>query len=337
MITKKTVIVVGAGASHDVGLPLGVDLQKRVADRLGDLETEESSYFRSAITYLFENDRSRADTAIGDARFKASRLRIAASVDNFLDQEKANVDFVAVAKMAITLEIAIAEQKSQMQGNISDEVLLKKCSDYFLLDLLNILVRGHQVENIKPSIENLTFIIFNYDRCVERFFYSWLRLRYGEAADDLIVKENFIHVYGSLGDYFDKTLHNPFEYSGRMAFQNPHMELPTYVDKLKVFTEQEDSETSQKISNAFHTAEAVIFLGFGFEEQNMRFFPKQANGKHVFATMLGASEANKKYLENMMRERFSLNGEVGVVRGVSKQLFKEYYHPITAAVGSLPN
>ncbi|MDP3959443.1 MAG: hypothetical protein Q8Q26_05130 [Pseudorhodobacter sp.] len=101
MITKKTVIVVGAGASNDIGFPLGVDLQKRVSSLLTDHRVELYQYFASAVKHLFDDNADRAQAAMRRATELGGPLRMAASVDNFLDQHWDEPDFVNVAKLAI--------------------------------------------------------------------------------------------------------------------------------------------------------------------------------------------------------------------------------------------
>lgn len=335
MITKKTVIVVGAGVSNDLGLPLGPKLKSEVAEVLSGRPSAFSNHFRVAVGNLFKDDQQRAESAIARAKELSVPMTTAASVDNFLDQHKTEQDFVSVAKMAIAYQIALAEQKCEIRGRLSAQQIIQASEKkHFLLDLLNIMVRGHQFETLKPSLDNLTFIIFNYDRCVERILLSWLEMRFGTDAAQLVNPTNFIHVYGSLGDYFANEHVNIFEYEGKFAFQNPHLELPKFVSRIKVFTEQEDSDVSQSIGNAIHQAETVFFLGFGFEEQNMRFFSKQAVPKSVFATLMGQEKPNAEFLTLDLKNRFQTH-VVGTVDGKAKQLFKEHYFPITRAVGSL--
>lgn len=264
-------------------------------------------------------------------------MRTAASIDNFLDQHKHDLDFVRVAKMAIANEIALAEKGCKIRGGRPGLEVVESAQDYFMLPLLNILVRGHQKGNLEGSLDNLTFVIFNYDRSVERYISKWLEMRFGFDGKRLVKPKNFIHVYGSLGDYFNPNVNNTFEYSGQFAFQNPHFELPEYADRIKVFTEQEDSKVARDIDAAVEEAETILFLGFGFEEQNMRFFKNQNRAKSVFATLMGVEEANADHIKRMLRFKFNVAQDIGSVNGTSKRLFDCYYHPLTSAVGSLPN
>ncbi len=336
MINNKTVVIVGAGASHDLGLPLGPELQIQVADQLGNRDSELWSFFRSAAENLFTTKGKAGVQAFITLCGLAQQLQSSTSIDNFLDQHKDQPEVVAAAKIVVAYVLADAEKNSKLRGREDKADLIMQNRSYFMFPLLNIAVRGHQAENIRKSLENLTFVIFNYDRCVERYLRAWLLFRFGPKAIENILQEKFVHVYGSLGNYFDPEVHNPFEYEGRLAFQNPHFELPPYVDRLKVFTEQEDSETREKINAVVDEAKTLIFLGFGFEEQNMRFFDVSGENKKVFATLYGLSVQNQSFVTDYLNNQFSNSlRSVQYVDGKSSKLFDDCYHPITRAVGSL--
>lgn len=336
MIKNKTVVVVGAGASKDIGLPLGDGLKKSVADILSDEGHKVRRYLYAAATAYMKRDNNRVESAFQAAARYAAPLRHAASIDNFLDQHNDEHDFVAVAKMSIAYVLAEAEKNSRLGGTRTAAEAMDRTSSYFMHDLLNIVVRNHQASNISESLDNLSFIIFNYDRCVERFLDFWLKFRFGIGGQALIDPSMFVHVYGSLGDYFSADTPNPFEYTGEMAFQNPHHDLPRYVDRIRLFTEQEDSTTHSTISYLVGEAETIIFLGFGFEEQNMRFFEERSSGKKIFCTLMGMSDVNRGFICDGLVARFSsIDNWVYPVVGPSGQLFRDCYFPLTSAVGSI--
>lgn len=340
MIRKRTVVVVGAGASNDLGLPLGPGLKNRVADLI-EKHSETRDYLLQACRQRFsDNSGEITNQVFKRAAQQLDALKSAASIDNFLDQRRNDKEFIAFSKMNIAYAIAEAEQKSSIrkQSTALPGKLIRENSEYFLLDFLNIVARNHQEETIIESLKNITFIIFNYDRCVERYFSLWLTMQFGHAKNALLEGPEFLHVYGSLGDYFDGNVHNPFQYEGRMAFQNPHFELPAYVDRIKLFTEQEDSDVSEKIRSRVNSAEAIIFLGFGFEEQNMRFFERKVRTPiPVFATQFGMSPSNEDFIDKELAARFA-KGQLDFVRstnGKSRALITDHYHSLTRAVGSV--
>ena len=342
MITKPTVVVVvvGAGASFDLGLPLGSVLQQKVVAAVANSSSEAFRYFRAAAHNLFDKDGSRADAALARAQRHVSGLRHAASVDNYLDQVRSDTDFVSICKMAIGYEIAKAESGSVIARQTSYDRVIDSASDaeYFLLDLLNLAVRGHQEENLEESLVNLTFIIFNYDRCVEKVLLSWLQMRFSNSAPHLFSQVKFVHVYGSLGPYGQIEGSEFFDSeSSHGAVQNPHLTIPDFASRIKIFTEQEDSEVAEKIRNAIHFSQAILFLGFGFEEQNMRFFRSpQSYAKRIFCTTVGKGRQNELAISKSLMEMMGVDDDIGMIGGKAKRLFSEFYHPIGRAVGSLP-
>ena len=66
------------------------------------------------------------------------------------------------------------------------------------------LVRGVPKENVSQIFDNVSFIVFNYDRCIEHFLLFVLQNAYGisdrEAGKILVEKLRIIHPYGVVGD-----------------------------------------------------------------------------------------------------------------------------------------
>lgn len=336
MIRKKTVVVVAAGASNDLNLPLGKGLQERVSGLLAETGDIWRYLNSASLEYFGPTEKDRAQSVAERARQQRLQILQSSSIDNFLNQFKNDPDLVSFLKMVIAYALAEAEQKSLISGRKPDTDIITNTSDYFLHDFMNIVVRGHQKDNIEESLANLTFVIFNYDRCVERYLELWMKFRFGVDFDWHGGVTKFIHVYGSLGDYYDRATFNPFEYDGNFAFQNPHQELPRYVDRIKTFTEEAASEVRNEIETSIDEAETVIFLGFGFEEQNMKYFDGKWSNKRVFATVFGMSPQNGAFIGEALTKRFSNIGRlVYTVDGKSRKLITDLYHPLTAAVGSL--
>lgn len=340
MINNKTIVVVGAGASNDLGLPIGSGLQKEIF-KLLDTSSGTFRYLRSAAHHYFEQEglsREQIDAIVERAGSMSNQMRSAASIDNFLDQHKDEVHLVAFFKILILYALAEKEQNSRLAGRLPVDDLMTQCEDYFLYDFLNIVVRNHQGNNIHESLGNLTFVIFNYDRCVEYFLDVWLRFRFKISISDLQTKPEFIHVYGSIGEIEGGYTPNTF---GRrnldLPFQNPHLEIPALVKNIKIFTEQEDSSVANQIDRAMKDATALVFLGFGFEEQNMRFFKRFQGRKNVFATAYGMSYENQEFIRDFLKRFASRNGleKVYLSDDKAKQFIEKFYHPLTRAVGSI--
>lgn len=336
MIKNPTVFVVGAGASKDLGLPLGPELKSSISKILSGKNRNFVPSFRAAIEKYFSGSNLKVDEIIRSLEVYSHRILTAASIDNFLDQRRDDVPLQVCCKMAILYCIADAERNSRLSGaDITSKLV--KADDYFLYDLLNIAVRGHQPDNLQQSLDNLTFIVFNYDRCIEYYLYKWLEFQFGAEYAKNIKLPKIIHVYGSYFQNNMTEIESAFQYEGEFAFQNPHIVLPDICDSIKTFTEQEDSRVFGEIQKSMAEARTVAFIGFGFEEQNMRFFNRQGKYKTVFSTVFNMSEQNKSFLIKKMFNHFEVleANDIFLVPGKAKKLFEDCYFPLTSAVGSI--
>lgn len=323
MIKNKTVIVVGAGASKDLGLPLGTELKSKISTYL-----RNGSELREVFPVLVKPGENTGELQKA-ASFISKNVERAASIDNFLDNHSGSEEITLVGKLAIAACIARAEhdaalnapdaQLSRHKRNVSgDEVNAK----YFLEDLLPLVVRNHTVGDVVDSLKNLTFVIFNYDRCIERYILLWLSRNFDQDMGE-VVKQNvgFHHVYGQLDEYEFKD-HFSLRTSNPDFFLNPHSELPKIASRLKIFSEQKDAKVVSVINEKMLSARAVLFVGFAFEEQNMSLF-KDSRGpgsKSVFATSFGFSEPDQRLIENELRNklaRYEENTHVAAVKGAA--------------------
>jgi len=306
LIGNKTTIVVGAGASADLGLPTGEKLKSQISqllylDRSGMQYSPSPAHkeiFAGVNNYLADEEISLTDDEFYNLGNEiADNVKRAASIDNFLDNRKDDKRLVAIGKTAIAYCIAKAEDEAQLDlPNLQLERSndYKKTNSYFLEELLKLVVRNHTIEDVNQSLANLTFIIFNYDRCIERYLDLWLSRVFGKPMYEIIMANiKFIHVYGDLGEYNGKKL--TLKSSGKSLFLNPHIELPIIAKRLKLFSEQKNSEQMANIKSVLEASENILFIGFGFEEQNMEFFTLNVLGRYedkpeVYGTAYGFSD-----------------------------------------------
>lgn len=338
MIKNKTTIIVGAGASVDVGFPVGKDLKLDIAKIL-EVETSrfhitlKNQDMNKCLQALSKNSSSSFAELAQKSNYISKQMKKAASIDNFLHAKRADPDILAIGKLAIALVISQCEHNSILSIKPNETRDLSRADKYFLSDFMNLFIRGHSFDDLGKSAENLSFIIFNYDRCVEHYVYHWLTEYFDEDCNALFNKITFQHTYGSLGDY----------QPGRDAFHknrpegpflNAHLDLPPIAELLKVFTEQESSDVLASIEQIVRISSALIFLGFAYEEQNMRFFPRSDNiNKQVFGTTFGFSEADQKSISTYLMRQFG-NGIVppNLASVKCQELFSEYSFSIRQAI-----
>lgn len=333
MIQTKSVFVVGAGASNDLGLPIGSELKVRIANILRKNSVNEP--LMGAL-----NDRAfKTKIPISDylnmANFIAENMDKAESIDNFLNNHRDNEELVYVGKLAIAYCISTAEANCPISEDRPGASITT--DDYFLVELLRIVVRGHTVKDVEKSLQNLHFITFNYDRCIERYLDIWLSQNFGQSMSQFVSDNvKFLHVYGSLGDYFAEGKFSLKSSESRRFFLNPQIELPKIAERLKIFTESTTIDVNENIRWFMSDAKLVTFLGFGFEEQNMSIFEglEFENMPKVFATTFNVSDPNVKLIRSELGQKFRKHNGATTYDSKCAELFRYHGSDIKSAVRS---
>ena len=118
MHSEKTVIVVGAGASHEAGLPTSAELKRSIARDIdikirGLKQTSGDRIIAASLQYHFHdiNPHLHACWKMRDA------LPQAMSIDNFIDSHKKSEKIELCGKLAIARSILQAEQSSKLSLN----------------------------------------------------------------------------------------------------------------------------------------------------------------------------------------------------------------------------
>jgi hypothetical protein len=300
MLKRKTVFIVGAGASCEAGLPSGQELLNKIA---GSLRRENgralpSSYRLQQALASYNSEThgtqwqeiSAACGAICDA------APLSLSIDNFLDAHRGNKIVEICGKLAIAEAILDAERNSKMF--VESQPYSR---DYPKIDhtqlvgtwypkLFQLLSEGVDREDLDDFFGNAAFVVFNYDRCVEHFLCEALQTYYAlkrEDAQHLVGRARFFHPYGTVG---------PLDWQDGMGIslgaEVNGAKLLNISGGLRTFTERiEDEKALDVLQDVTRDAEMVVFLGFAFHEQNMKLL-KLAECKRAFATAYKMSESD---------------------------------------------
>lgn len=349
MFRKKTVIVVGAGASAEVGLPIGNELRIRIAKIL-DFENDWAGYVNRGDEVVFFALKNISTQARG-LSFKedlnsyllaASKIRgampQAISIDNFIDAHQGDTKLEKCGKLAIVRSILDAEQNSRLYINEGEGVRrlnFASIEHTWYNAFLQLLTENCRVEDIAPRLDSIIFVIFNYDRCVEHFLYHALQNYYSITADvaaELVGRVRFYHPYGTVGSLPWVGAGDPIDYGGSPSPEK----LVTLADQIKTFTEG-TSKTSEitAIHDAMREAEIVLFLGFAFHRLNLGLITA-SDGKHLhrdtqyFGTAFGMSDWNVNVLQRELMEIGSLHPSKSELRTDLKcyALFHEYWRSL---------
>jgi hypothetical protein len=303
MFKSKTVFIVGAGASAEVGLPVGSQLKDDIARRLDIREgwsREPISGDEGILTAFFDAVEDQPAEWKGDIKlFLNSGWAIrdampqAISIDNFVDAHRDDPQIALCAKLAIIKSILDAEGNSQLKEN--DErhninfgmIAGSWLSEYF--KLASELISRNESKNI---LDNTSLIIFNYDRCIEHYLSHAIHNYYKidkTTARAIVESVAIYHPYGVAGSlpWQSGGLSVPF---GETRAGRSLLDIAT---QIKTFTEQtEDHESLAAMRKRVEEAETLVFLGFAFHPQNMELITPEAPSKvrRVFATAMGFSD-----------------------------------------------
>ncbi len=307
-MTGKTVFVVGAGASKELGLPIGSELR----DSIVKLFRDGDHSFLSGFSFpANRNDRNYSTNSRDIAARIFQSLPLSTSIDEFIDeQDDGAVEFAG--KRAIVYTILEAERNSAVythkgrNGGLFDGTVLR---DTWYADLWRMIRSGCRTkEQVEKRLSSMAVVVFNYDRCVEHVLISALRTYYPSAisyaeAESLVSSIEIHHVYGQCGDLVDV----PF---------GADLVSPSLADvagELKTFTEGMDPATNEfrGIRKAIASAEKIVFLGFSFNPRNMQ------NDVPCFGSALGFSDPDQAVIHHRIRMQLGIRPEVIRISPVS--------------------
>lgn len=210
MFQSNTVFVLGAGASHELGLPLGYELAKIISKKL-DIRFEDTGRPKStggdyplyeAVRGKF---RSEAQQYLHAGWMIRDGIHLANSIDDFLDRHASKPHVVKYGKLAIVASILEAERGSKIfTSNLKprDANFISDTEKTWYPRLLKLLGTGINSERLDHLFDNVAFIDFNYDRCLPHYLIEAIQPLYGvdaRRAHEIVATAKILHPYGSIG------------------------------------------------------------------------------------------------------------------------------------------
>lgn len=246
MITKKTTLVLGAGASQPFGFPTGRGLLDEV---VRGLEEEGGSVMQryGLIDSGFESSE------IEEFRYELSRSG-RQSVDAFLEHRP---EFLDVGKAAIATFLKPAEQ----EWELFDPAVKGNWYEYLFQQM------NASFEEFPQN--RLSVVTFNYDRSLEFYLYTALKHAYGKTDEEVVEAVRGIpinHVHGHLG------LLPELDGSG-VPFECDEIDgalIRQAAKGIQIIHEDSERGPLEFASKLVREAEVVCFLGFGYHEANLR-------------------------------------------------------------------
>lgn len=341
MPIKPTVFIIGAGASNEVGLPIGSGLREVIAAKLA-IEIDYIAGIKSGDRAVIEAMKTLAgvNQASGDLYFKgalaiknAMTADLAPSIDSFLDHHADKPELVTVGKLAISCSILEAEKASRLRHKDQGMApTLSKAKGTWYPAFLNLIGSAAKATKIEDIFDSITIVCFNYDRCIEQYLTYALRAKFlcSEAdANRIVGRLKIFHPYGTVGSL--PGLHGsskiiPFGANGSAAM------VRDAANGIRIFTEQwEDKAALGQIHEAIQGADALVFLGFGFIFQNMELLRISNNcrASDVFYTAMGVSQSDRKHVQQRIFECFYPNAKKTpnfYVAETCVQMFADHHH-----------
>jgi len=267
MIEKRTVFVLGAGASCPYRFPTARGLRREIIQAfVADYEKLLDERARPGTDGI--NDGYPAISSAKDF-VDAFRDSSTESIDLFLS---GNPRFEKVGKIAIVLSILGAEGWSAFREELETTKEVAQDWYWYLFNRLRRELTGRDGYQDFGG-NRITFITFNYDRSLEHFLFDSL-LHSFEGADAQTVRAQIdripiIHVYGKLAplpwqeDDTSKVL--GYGDHGLLSSRN----VLGIIENLYVVREERVNPEQDKAREAIQEAERVFFLGFGYAPESL--------------------------------------------------------------------
>jgi hypothetical protein len=343
----STVFVVGAGASKEVGLPLGSDLKLQIASLLdirfdwhqmvsGSTEIAEAFRFVARQSGSGDiNPHLHACWQIRDA------MPQAISIDNYIDCHGGNERLEFAGKLSIALAILRAETNSALyldyRRDANPKPPFDRLSKTWYAALWQLLSENCRLEGLHARLTQTTFITFNYDRCIEHFLYHACKNYYAlNDADAIKVLASLtvLHAYGAVGTLPWATPRDSVHFGG-MPQSTEH--FVSLARGLRTFTEGTDEQASdiKLIRQRLAHADRIVFLGFAFHELNMRLLLPQivntaSNKCAIYGTASGLSTSDAELVSTQLVNLLpTASGRVFLRRDLlCHTLFPEYWRSL---------
>jgi hypothetical protein len=325
VLNKKTLFVVGAGASVEFGLPTGDKLKAEVIKILkvrNDFAvTERDIVLHNRIPKAIQSFVSSLPTSSGRShgedieiaqRIIAQGIDIATSIDSFLATHADNPYVIACGKVAIAEAILGAERESPLRRASFDDIkgfAIDEVSNSWAFNLLRVAFEGHTPHTADQIFKNVSFIVFNYDRCVELAIYIGLRKYFNISHDrayGIVNSIEILHPYGTVGGLTWQAISSGSDFRCTVST----LELPVRAMKIRTLADgTKDANLVERLRVAVRTSEQAFFIGFGFHKQNIDLLNQSgaAQISRVYGTAFNVTETNADVYSSQIKSALSGN------------------------------
>jgi hypothetical protein len=336
MFNRKTLFIIGAGAGFDIDVPVGRALAQDIAQRtlvkLDHGQLSKATVDEDLALSFFERGDPKANEYIKAFQLIRNGVLLANSIDDFLNIHEDSPEVVTVGKAAIVRSILHAERHCKLYvdpSNIYNKLDVARIRDSWFVKFMQVLGPGRKVHEVESVLDNVSFINFNYDRCLEYFLRHALALMYGiepKQASEIVAKANISHPYGSVGP-LERVPFGGIEHS-RLDYRDLSQAIKTYTERI------EEQEILQNIKSAVREARCLVFLGFAYHKQNMSLLKPAPSRKvkQIYGTAYEMSDSDVSEVVEELGSYFpSREGapqEMGMMGIASAGVIADMHHNI---------
>jgi hypothetical protein len=282
MLKRKTVFVLGAGASVPFGFPTGAELSREIVERSNTGE------------YVYNTLKG---TGFGDQQIERFRQSFFGSgrnsIDAFLEHRP---DHLEIGKAAIAATL-IPYERHERVFTFDNGNWLR-----YLFDQMN-------TSFDQFGKNELSIVTFNYDRCVEYFLFTALKNSYGKPDAECIEAVNqipIIHLHGELGPL-------PWQDQNGREFTPALDNIGTATRNMRIIHEELEEGRYNDFRLAHQMmldAYRVYFLGFGFNKLNVdRLDIRGLQPEKCHTTAIGLSSHEMKQVSQNCDGRMHFHGQ----------------------------
>lgn len=346
---KSLVIVLGAGASKEVGLPIGTELKSEIARLLdirfpGDKRQQGGDeLLAEAYRVLVAHEKDRNGQF---EQFVSMGWRIrdampqAISIDNFIDCHANEPKIAVCGKLAIARAILSAEAKSTLAVNEKQahcQMDFARYSSTWFNGFFQLLTEHCSIEALADRLREVVIVSFNYDRCLEHYLFNAIQNYYGvrpDKAAELIDNLEIYHPFGKVGSL-------PWIGGDNTIGFGSEVDVDQFIlvsQQIRTFTEGTDPSNSniKLIRATINSARRIVFLGFAFHRLNMELLFDTAGSttketQIIFGSALGISPSDCSIIRSELSSKTGLSNELVELRNdaTCAKLVQEYWRSLS--------
>ncbi len=299
MFRRDTVFIVGAGASSEVGLPVGSKLATLISDLMrfefdfGQMTKGDGEIFAAWDRHFLDNDK--LNEHMRAARRLSDGIFLVKSIDDFLHIHEHDECLKFCGKTSIVRLILEAERTSKLfidHADKSQTINIQDINNTWYVEFAKMLTVRRRKEDLGNLFDGISIVCFNYDRCIQHFLIHALMPLYSikkEAAEAVVSSLEIYHPYGTVGELQTNLKPQGTPFGDRVDGET----LLRLSNGIRTFNEQvDDAETLNALKAKIADAETLVFLGFGYHEQNMDLLQPVEKGhiQRAFGTARNISE-----------------------------------------------